>query len=148
MGDNVLGIGFSDHLCTPLGSALYRSLTHTDLCPQSITYSSSRFLATDFNTETITVSLNYTLQISHIKFSFHSRTLAINSFLHSLSYRTPLNCQLSTKCVPGWRPFHTNLLVFSSQADSNWTDNWTLSLTNQLLHWTELNWTELNCWQL
>jgi hypothetical protein len=28
-----------------------------------------------------------------------------------------LNSQLSTKWVPGWRPLHRNLIVFSSQAD-------------------------------
>jgi hypothetical protein len=33
-----------------------------------------RFVVTDFNTETITVSLNYALQISHINSSLHSRT--------------------------------------------------------------------------
>jgi hypothetical protein len=38
--------------------------THTHYCPQSVTLSTSRFLVTDFNTGTITVSLNYTLQIS------------------------------------------------------------------------------------
>jgi hypothetical protein len=27
------------------------------------------------------------------------------------------SCQLITNWVPGWRPFHTNLLVFPSQAD-------------------------------
>jgi hypothetical protein len=36
------------------------------------------------------MSLNYTLQILHIKHSLHSRTLATNSFLHSLLYRTEL----------------------------------------------------------
>jgi hypothetical protein len=49
----------------------------------------------------------------------------------------------STNWVPGWRPFHTNLLVFSSQADFQLT--WQLNcLTNQLLHVTSLNWTADN----
>jgi hypothetical protein len=37
--------------------------------------------------------------------------------LLSLPCRTRLNCQPSINWVPGWRPFHTNLLVFSSQAE-------------------------------
>jgi hypothetical protein len=39
-----LDIGFIDHLYTPLGTTLYSSLTQ---CPQSITVSTSHFLATD-----------------------------------------------------------------------------------------------------
>jgi hypothetical protein len=51
----------------------------------------------------------------------------------------------STNWVPGWRSFHTNLLVFSSQANFQLTtDSWTLSLTNQLLHIISLNWTADN----
>jgi hypothetical protein len=38
--------GFNDHLYTPLETTLYRSLTHADYCPQSITDFSGRFLAT------------------------------------------------------------------------------------------------------
>jgi hypothetical protein len=37
------------------------------------------FPGNGFNNGTVTVSLNYTLQISHIKSSFHSHTLAVNS---------------------------------------------------------------------
>jgi hypothetical protein len=40
--------------------------------------------------------MNYTLQISHTKSSFQSRTLVNNSFL---PYRTPLNCQPSTNWI-------------------------------------------------
>jgi hypothetical protein len=43
-------------------------------CPQSIIVSTNRFLATDFNTGCVTVSLNYTFQISHIKSFLHSWT--------------------------------------------------------------------------
>jgi hypothetical protein len=64
-----------------LVTTLYRSLTHTDYCPQSITVSTSRFMATDFNTVTITVSVNYTLQILHIKSSLHSRTFQLSTFV-------------------------------------------------------------------
>jgi hypothetical protein len=45
----------------------------------------------------------------------------------------------SINWVPGWQPFHTNLLVFPSQADFQLN-----SLTNQLLHVTSLNWTADN----
>jgi hypothetical protein len=86
-----LDIGFTEHLYSALRTTLYRSPTHMDYCPQSITVSTSRFLATDFNKGATTVSLNYTLQISHIKSSFHSSTLATNYFLHSLPYGTLLN---------------------------------------------------------
>jgi hypothetical protein len=37
--------------------------------------------------------------------------------LLSLSCWARLNCQPSTNWAPGWRPFHTNLLIFSSQDD-------------------------------
>jgi hypothetical protein len=53
-------------------------------------------------TQIITVSLNYTLQTSHIKSSLHSGTLATNSFLHSLPYRTELstdNCLGCPSCL-------------------------------------------------
>jgi hypothetical protein len=53
------------------------------------------------------------------------------------------SCQLSTDWIQIWRPFHSNLIVFSSEADFqlSYPDNWTLSLTNQLLHVTSFNWT-------
>jgi hypothetical protein len=108
---NGLDTGFIDHLYTPLGTTLDRSLTHTDSCPQSITVSTSRLLAKDFNTGTVTVSLNYTLQISHTESSFHSRILATTLFF--TAFHTEL---FSTDWVPGWQPLHTNVLVFSSQA--------------------------------
>jgi hypothetical protein len=59
----------------------------------------------------------------------------------------PVQNSLSTdnsstcNCVPGWRPFHTNLLVFSSLADFRLTtDNWTVSPPTCFtsLHSTEL----------
>jgi hypothetical protein len=46
-----------------------------------------------------------------------------------------LSIDSSTNWVPGWRPFHINLLVFCSQADFQLN-----SLINQLLHVTSLNW--------
>jgi hypothetical protein len=114
--------GLIDHLYTPLGTILYRSLTHTDQCPQSITVSTSRFLA---------------------KASRSGDSLA--SCTQVLLSQTPVQNSStgnSTNCFPGWWLFHTNLQVFSSQADFQLTTNyWTHSLTNQLLHVTSLNWT-------
>jgi hypothetical protein len=52
-----LDIGFTDHLYIPLGTKLYESMSHTDQCFQSITVSTCRLLATNFNTEIIPVSL-------------------------------------------------------------------------------------------
>jgi hypothetical protein len=82
------------------------TLQFTDrlVCRQSIPVSTSRFLATDFNTGTITVSLNYTLQISHIR-CLHRRTVATNTFLHSLpSSQPPVqnrtdNCMSRPNCL-------------------------------------------------
>jgi hypothetical protein len=45
--------------------------------------STIHLLAIDLDTGIITVSLNHTLQILHIKFSLHGCTLATNSFLHN-----------------------------------------------------------------
>jgi hypothetical protein len=50
--------------------------------------------------------------------------------LLSLRCRAQLNCQPSTNWVPGWQPFHTNLLVFSLEADIQLaTDSWTGQLS-------------------
>jgi hypothetical protein len=62
------GIWIGD-LARPV-TAIYTSLTNTGYCPQSITLSTSRLLATDFNTGTITVSLN----ITHEAFYFTALT--------------------------------------------------------------------------
>jgi hypothetical protein len=46
---------------------------------------------------------------------------------NSTGLTTPgLDCRFSTNnCqLPGWRPFHTNLKVFSSQTDFQLTTNW------------------------
>jgi hypothetical protein len=69
------------------------------------------------------------------------------SFLRSGPLVTAVRSELlsagnSGNWVPGWRSFHTNLLVFSSQADWQLTTEY--SLTNQLLHVTSLNWTAEN----
>jgi hypothetical protein len=77
---------------------IYRSLTHTDYSPQSVTVSTSRFLATDFNTGTVIGSLNYTIQISYIQSSSHGRTFATDAFLQSLPYRTEISTSNCVDC--------------------------------------------------
>jgi hypothetical protein len=62
-----------------------------------------------------------------------------------------LSTDSSTNLVLGWRPYHTNLLVFSSQADfQQTTDNWNLSHTPTSyftsLHSTELLTTDCGTW--
>jgi hypothetical protein len=63
------------------------------------------------------------------------------SSILSLPYRARFNCHPSTNWVPGWRPFHTNLLVFSSQVD--------IQLTTELSHspTSSFHFTQLNCTQ-
>jgi hypothetical protein len=56
-----------------------------DSCPQSITVSTSCFLATDFNTGIIAISLNYTLRKSHITSSLHHLTINWLSWSQSQS---------------------------------------------------------------
>jgi hypothetical protein len=73
------GVWIGDSIYWPfihlrLVTTLYRSLTHIDQCPQSIRVSTGHFLATDFSTGTIIISLNYILQISHIESSLQGRT--------------------------------------------------------------------------
>jgi hypothetical protein len=83
-------------------TTLYRSRTHAQTSVLGLLVSTNCFLETNFNTGTIIVSLNHTLQISHIKFSLYSHTLAANSFLHSLLYRTEFsidNCLGHPNCL-------------------------------------------------
>jgi hypothetical protein len=85
-------------------TTLYSSLLHTHQSSQSVV-STSRCLVTDFNTGIITVSLNYTLQTSHIKSSI--RRLSINwlsSKSKSFYDRYPLDKGLGgPQSQFGWR---------------------------------------------
>jgi hypothetical protein len=78
------GVRIGDSICWPLLHTIRDyalQITDTHRLVSSVYYIlHTRFLATDFNTGTITVSLNYTLHISHMKCSLHSRTLATVSF--------------------------------------------------------------------
>jgi uncharacterized membrane protein len=72
------GVSIGDLIYCPLMhsrlvNTIYRSLTHTDQCPQSITVSTSRFLATVFNTGYNSLTELHT-QVSHIKSSLDNRT--------------------------------------------------------------------------
>jgi hypothetical protein len=59
--------------------------THTSV--SSVPVFTSRFVATDFNTGTVAVSLNLSL----IKFYVHRCTLTPNTFFHRLPYRSKLS---------------------------------------------------------
>jgi hypothetical protein len=69
------------------------------------------------------------------------------SFPHSCPLATAARAELmstdnSTNWFPGWRPFHTNILAFSSQTDLHL--NWTATeLYNQTSYFTPLHSTEL-----
>jgi hypothetical protein len=119
--------GFTDHLYTPFGTTLYRSLTHTH---------------THTHTQTSVPSLLYSPQAVSQQRLLPRDILqfpALRSSCHSRPCRTV--SQLTTNWVPGWRPFHTNLLVFSSQTDLQLN-----SLTHQPP--TSRHFTQVNCWQL
>jgi hypothetical protein len=86
-------------------------------------------------------SLNYTLQILHIKSSLQIRTLATNSFLHSLPYRTEPSSQppvqnwtLFTASRTEMNPLHS--LPYRTELSSQPpVQNWTLFTISR----TELN---------
>jgi hypothetical protein len=117
--------GFIDYLYTPLRTTLYRSLKHTD----------------------------YVISLLQSPLAVSWQRLYRRGFFR-FSYSGPLvtasHAELSstdnwTNWIRGLRPFHSSHLIFSLQADFQLTtDNWTLSLTNQLLHFTSLHFTSLN----
>jgi hypothetical protein len=107
---------------------------------------------------------NYILQItdthilvSSVYYSFHlpfprngftdgdSSASSAQVLLSQPPVQNSLSTENSTNWVPGWRPFHTNFLVISSQADFqlNWQVN---PLSHQPAASRHL--TQLNCWQL
>jgi hypothetical protein len=71
--------------------------THTSVL-KSITVSSRLFLATDFNTGTVAVSLNYTLQIWHITLLFMA-WLASDHRSHNILAWSTCKTQLFCCCV-------------------------------------------------
>jgi hypothetical protein len=116
-----LDIGFIDHLFIPLGTTIYR---HTQTSVLSLIQSP------------LAVSLQRLLPREVLQLP------TLRSSCHSRQCSTPVNRKL-TICVPDWWPFHTNLLVFSSQAHFQLTIEFRHSQTNFLSHFTSLN-----CWQL
>jgi hypothetical protein len=85
--------GFIDHSYTPLGTTLYKSQTSVLSLLESLLAVSWQQLVPR---EILSVP--------------HSGPLVTDSCAEPLSNDDPTNW------VPGWWPFHTNLLVFSSQA--------------------------------
>jgi hypothetical protein len=73
---------------------------------------------------------------------------ALRSSCHNRLCRTLARWQPTINWVPGWRPFYTNLLIFSSRTDFQLNWQQTHSLTNQILHVTSLNWTADNWLQI
>jgi predicted membrane-bound dolichyl-phosphate-mannose-protein mannosyltransferase len=74
-------------------------------------------------------------------------------YIHTTLFFTAFRTELHwTDWVPGWRPFHTNLLIFYSQAEFQLTTELyattnpqlTLSLINQVLHFTSLHLSQLS----
>jgi hypothetical protein len=69
-------------------------------------------------------------------------------FLSEPPVQNSLSTDNSTNRVPGWLPFHTNLLVFSSQTDFQLpTNNWIPSpttYTSRSVNWAADYWLQLN----
>jgi hypothetical protein len=105
-------------------SILYKSLAHAK--SSQFTFS-SRFIVTDPNSgdspgSVLTSLLSGEYPATELPTTDNS-TRAPSLF--SLPWRAQLNCQTSTNWIPGWRSFHTKLLI-SSQVDFQLTtDNWT-----------------------
>jgi hypothetical protein len=112
------GDSIFDHIYTRLIKYnLQITDTDTYYCPQSITVSTSRFLAKDFNTGTFTVSLNYTLQISHMKSSLNSRTIATlisghYELMHQVNYSLYNVCVCVCVCVSACFWLYTYTISF------------------------------------
>jgi hypothetical protein len=92
---NRLVNGFIDRLYTPLGAAIYRPLTHTQTTFLSLLQSP---LAASWQRLLPRVILQHP---------------SLRSSCHSRPCRSLVNWQLIW--VPDWRPFHTNLPLFSIQ---------------------------------
>jgi hypothetical protein len=126
-----LDIGFIDHLYTPLRTTLHSSLTHTEtsglsLLRSPLAVSWQRLLSREI------------LQLPTLRSSYHShlcRTL-VNWQLNQLGPRLAAISHQSPS------------LLFTGWLSTELSCNWTLSLTNLLLHVTWLNWTADNSNQL
>jgi hypothetical protein len=113
-------IGFIDHLYTPLGTTAPLLISTIHRAPQhplrifsqpvvSTIVSSQRLLRVKIlQLPRLTSSLSGEYSTIDLLSTVNS---TIAPSLLSLPCRARLNCQTSTKWVPGWRPFHTNLPV-------------------------------------
>jgi hypothetical protein len=72
-------LGITSNRTLTLNSAVYSSLLQTHLCPLPVTLSASRFLVTDFNTGTVTFSLNHAPHIS-LYYSTHKDFSSLPDF--------------------------------------------------------------------
>jgi hypothetical protein len=112
-------IGFIDHLQvvqqTTITLSLFLHFTvhcYTHKCPQSISVYTIRFLATEFNSGTTAVSLNYALQISRCcstyKVLSSQPDCQLNSFpsllnhIRLLSQKTPSILFLESEFLVTW----------------------------------------------
>jgi hypothetical protein len=118
--------GFIDPLYTRLGSAsnysaianlhtLKITTAHAKLSESSLEVFWQRILAVEILK--LPALRSYLVIAARAEFNPSHSSTRISPSLLSLTCRAQLNCQPSTNWVPGWRPFHTNLLVFPSQAD-------------------------------
>jgi hypothetical protein len=112
--------------------------THTQT-NVSITLSTSRFLTTDFNTETITVSLNYT----HIKSSLHRLTINWLSSKPRLAYnpsarttrKTPFLCCCTTVALVSVAAGTCLYLLISLLLHSNGSAGYNILFSMYFRYW-------------
>jgi hypothetical protein len=101
---------------------------------------SSRYLSTGSSNGDSSAFPAHVVTVSWISRTVNS---TIEPSLLSLPCRARLTCPTSTNWVPGWRPFRTNLLLFSSQVDFQLATELFHTPTKYSLHFTQLNYTQL-----
>jgi hypothetical protein len=117
------GVWIGDSIYWPLIHSQFVTTLYRALTQKLVSSVCSRFLATDFDTGTITVSLNYTVQISHIKFSLHSRTF-------NWAFLQRINCQSKSHIATDGQSVSHSVLV-SSPMWGSWPDIYYLITRDQ-----------------
>jgi hypothetical protein len=135
----IYGVRIGDHLSTPLGTTFYKSLTRTDWCPQSITVSISRFLATA-STEGHSSASRTQVLLSQppVQNSFQVTTQLTGS--QAGGHVTPTSLLFSPQA-----DFQLNSLTTSYFTSLHFTSLHFTSLHFTSLHFTSLHFTQLNC---